>query len=189
MYGKSIDCVHDNLTMVFDDVLGKIAANDQDLVRMLINHPVLTDAIVVSFFKMSNMNAGVVMEHLDNVIHSNKSMDVSDYFDINVGVIRVPRGSGSMHLTNPTTDALRKRSVISIDNDDVLCQARSISMAWAHANVICMDEWHDLHDKSGSHLENMLQLGKVLKMYYNLPQKRCNGQRHLAGMPWTDPEI
>lgn len=131
-----------------DDVLGEIDANEQDLVCMLINHPVLTDAIVVSLQNMSEMNAGVIMEHLDNVVQSNKTMDVSDHVNINVEVIRVPSGSGHMYLTYPKTDVLKKWSVIGIDNNDILCLARSISMAWVHANVICADEWHDLCNES-----------------------------------------
>lgn len=166
MQGKSIEQVHDDITTIFEDVLGEIDAKDQDLIHVLINHLVLTDAIVVSLRKMSDMNAGVMMKHLDKVVQSNKSVDVSDHFNINVGVIKVSSELGRMYVTNPKTDVLRKRSVISIDNDDVLCLARSIFMAWALANVICADEWHDLRDESGSNLKNALRLGKVPKTYY-----------------------
>lgn len=94
MHGKTIEQVHNDLKSLFNDVLAEVSANNEDLIRVLISHPVLSDTIVVSLRKRSSMNAEIIMEHLDKVVQSNKSLNVSDQFDINVGLIKVPSGSG-----------------------------------------------------------------------------------------------
>lgn len=82
---------------------------------------------------------------------------------------------------------LRKRSVISTENNDDLCLARSISMAWENTNVICADEWRDLRDELGSNLEKGLRIGKVSKSYYQtlLTKKRRTKRFSLSHMSFS----
>lgn len=70
-----------------------------------------------------------------------------------MGVTKIPKGSAPLRITNPESDVFRKYLVVSICNDDALCMALALVVAWAHANRVDTDVWKSLRVTKGLNLE------------------------------------
>ena len=131
---------------MFEDVLDEAKKNyaDNDLGRVVIHHPSLNDAIVVSLQLLHQLNKDVVLQTIESVLQSHEHLSISDGFDINIGVINVPKRSGRLRttsLTGTNNSIRRKQSLIQIINADHLCMARAIAMSWAKLHTVTTEEW------------------------------------------------
>ncbi len=86
---------------MFDDILdqarGDLAGND--LGRVVIHHEGLQDPIVVPLQPWDNLDADVVMGTIEKVLNSKQDLPVNESFEITVGTIDLPKGSGRRRIT------------------------------------------------------------------------------------------
>ena len=112
--------------------------------RVVIHHPSLNDAIVVPLQSLHQLNKDAVLQTIENVLQSHEDLSISDGFDINIGVINVPKRSGRLRttsLTGTNNSIRRKQSLIQIINADHLCMAGAIAMSWAKLHTVTTEEW------------------------------------------------
>ena len=111
------------------------------------------------------------------VLNSHQELAMNESFEITIGMINLPKGSGRRPLTSLEGDKNSiqiKRSLVTIDNDDQLCMARAIGVGWAKLNQCTKEEWDDLthYQKSKSNLELVLEHRKAPESYnMNLRKK------------------
>ena len=184
---------------ILDEARGDLAGND--LGRVVIHHDGQQDPIVVPLQQWDRLNVDVVMEQIEKVLNSHQKLAMNESFEITIGSINLPKGSGKRR---PTTSLERdknsiqiKKSIVTIDNDDQLCMARAIGVGWAKLNRCTKEEWDDLtrYQKSKSQLELVLEHRKAPESYYkNLRHKTKKDQKNLAvalsrlaGVPLDQP--
>ncbi len=84
--------LHDMFDDVLDQARGDLAGND--LGRVVIHHGGLQDPIVVPLQPLDNLEADTVMGTIEKVLNSKQNLSVDDSFEISVGSIDLPKGSG-----------------------------------------------------------------------------------------------
>ena len=141
---------------MFEDVLDEAKKNyaDNDLGRVVIHHPSLNDAIVVPLQPLHQLNKDAVLQTIENVLQSHEDLSISDGFDINIGIINVPKGSGRLRITSLTgTNNFihRKQSLVKIINADHLCLARAIAMSWTRLHTVTTRMANDGTQRMRSH--------------------------------------
>ena len=80
------------------------------------------------------INADVVMRTIEKVFNSNQNLSIDESFDITIGSVDLPKGSGGpprsiTKLKGKNNSLQLKKSVITIENDDQLCMARAIGVS------------------------------------------------------------
>ena len=154
---------------ILDEARGDLMGND--LGRVVIHHDGLQDPIVVPLQPWDRLNVDVVMGQIEKVLNSHQELAMNESFEITIGTINLPKGSGRRPITSLEGDKNSiqiKRSLVTIDNDDQLCMARAIGVGWAKLNQCTKEEWDDLtrYQKSKSQFELVLEYRKVPESYY-----------------------
>ena len=187
---------------MFDNVLyqarGDLAGND--LGRVVIQHDALHNPIVVPLRPWDELNANTVMETIEKVLNSHEDLPIDDSFDITVGLIDLPKGGARRQITRLEGEGNsieKKKSIVTIVNNDQLCMARAISVSWAKLNSCSAAEWKDIAQSRGSktNLELILDHHKVPESHYK--NVRQHGRKEqtvsakaisqLAGVPLNRP--
>ena len=168
---------------MFEDVLDEAKKNyaDNDLGRVVIHHPSLNDAIVVPLQPLHQLNKDAVLQTIENVLQSHEDLSISDGFDINIGIINVPKGSGRLRinsLTGTNNSIHRKQSLIQIINADHLCMARAIAMSWAKLHTVTTEEWQTTAPK-GCEVTHMLRHQMVPKHHYNKMRTKIRHEQEI----------
>ena len=86
----------------------------------------------VSFRRISEFSSKNISDLLYSVVQSNKAFDIKDKITINCNIVKDTRGKGRVKCSKDNT---RKKSIITIKNDDNLCFPRSLVVAKAHADL------------------------------------------------------
>ncbi len=172
---------------MFDDVLdqarGDLAGND--LGRVVIHHEGLHDPIIVPLQPWDDLNSDTVLGAVEKVLNSNQDLSVDNSFEISIGSIDLPKGGKRRRITrlHGKNNSLQlKKSIVTIENDDQLCMARAIGIAWAKRNRCTPEEWKNIVKERGlnSNLELCLKYGKVPESYYmNLKKKTKKGTERI----------
>lgn len=92
--GERLADMRQGLHHMFNDVLeqarGDLAGND--LGRVVIQHEVLHDPIVVPLQPWDWLTADAVMSTLEKVLNSKKDLSIDESFEISIGSIDLPKG-------------------------------------------------------------------------------------------------
>ena len=169
---------------ILDESRGDLAGND--LGHVVIHHDGLQDPIVVPLQQWDRLNIDVVMGQIEKVLNSHQKLSMNKSFEITIGTINLPKGSGRQPMTSLQgykNSIQIKKSIVTIDNDDQLFMARAIGVGWAKLNRCTKEEWDDLtrYQKSRSQLELVLEHRKAPESYYmNLRNKTRKEQKNLA---------
>ena len=93
--GKLTDLISELYNM-FDDAIGSATTGlaENDLARVVIHHDSLDSPLVVPLRQISQLDASVVMSHVENVLNSHQGLALDTSFRIDIGVIQLPRGGG-----------------------------------------------------------------------------------------------
>lgn len=136
--GKSLIELHNSLIDMFDDILKQArgSLNDNDLVTVVIRHEQLTNSIVVPLRRIDEINALVILSHIEKVLSSYNELKLNESFESTIGLIDMPKGAGRYNITNPETDAYNKRSMVFIKNIDHMCLARSLAVCFSKAHQV-----------------------------------------------------
>ena len=200
--GQRLRDIRRGLHRMFEDILdearGDLASND--LGRVVVHHDGLQDPIVVPLQPWDRLNVDVVMGQIEKVLNSHQELAMNESFEITIGTINLPKGSGRRPITSLEGDKNSiqiKKSIVTIDNDDQLCMARAIGVGWAKLNQCTKEEWDDLtrYQKSKSLLELVLEHRKAPESYYKKVRDKTRKEQknlavalsRLAGVPLDRP--
>ena len=135
----------------------QLGSNDRLRIVILndeLTHPISTKMSRVSDFKLN---------HLMHVI------DTLDYKEIDlenckiiIQSVKIPSGKGRLYLSKQTVN--RKRSIITIKNDDSICLARAIVTAYAN---IHSENYTNTQLKDGFNKSRKLQESKAKDLHNN----------------------
>jgi hypothetical protein len=124
------------------------------------------------------------MNKIQNVLNSQQSLSVNESIEVTVGSINLPKGGARRRITRIKGEKNSldlKKSVVTIDDDDQLCMARAIGVAWAKLNRCTPKEWKSIPRQKKSNLELVLEHQKVSESYYKeLTKKNFKSQGQLA---------
>lgn len=144
-----------DLTNMFQTVLKDIKTqyDRTDLGRVVLYHPNLAVPIVVSLRPLADLTASAIMDVVVRTLNSNEQLDVREGFDIDIGVIRIPKGTGStdkIHIRE-YGDIERavhlKRSLIQVVNNDNLCLVYAICLSWGKLYNTESKQWLQVENK------------------------------------------
>ena len=136
--GRPLADLRGELADMFDDLLqrGFEDFEEGDVGRIYVNHPALQKPVVVPPRPLNEMNHDVIMEAVENVLQSEENLDVTDGFDVQLGVARIERGgTNGRPITNVQDARFSKRAIVAIKNEDSLCLARALAVGIAKNNV------------------------------------------------------
>ena len=200
--GQRLRDIRQGLHQMFEDILdearGDLAGNH--LGQVVVHHDGLQDPIVVPLQPWDRLNVDVVMGQIEKVLNSHQELAMNESFEITIGTIKLPKGSGRQPITSLQGDKNSiqiKRSLVTIDNDDQLCMARAIGVGWAKLNQCTKEDWDDLtrSQKFKTNLELVLEHRKVPESYYRHVRTKTRKEQknlavalsRLAGVPLDRP--
>ena len=177
-----------------------VGTRDDDLGRLVIQHPSLDSTIVVSIRFLHQFTAESVMEVIQNVLNSNQGLVIDDSFLVTIGIIRVFRGGAGGHtyitcLNGRQDSAHVKKSIIKIVNNDNMCLARSIAVSYGKVHCVSNLEWRESTEGlQGDAISLALQCKKLSPSLYNhLREKNRQTQTKFAlklcELADVDPEL
>ena len=186
--GQRLRDIRRGLHRMFRDILDEARGNlkGNDLGRVVIHHDGVQDPIVVPLQPWDGLNVDVVNGQIEKVLNSHQELAMNKSFEITIGTINLPKGSGRRRITSLEGDRNSiqiKKSIVTIDNDDQLCMARAIGVGWAKLNLCTKEEWDDLtrSQKFKTNLELVLEHRKVPESYYrHVRTKTRKEQKNLA---------
>ena len=96
--GENLASMYQELENMFDDVIDQARSNldGNDLGRIVIHHPKLTNDIYVPLRKLDDLSGHGVLEHIQNVMTSHQAMDMTDSFHVDVGTMELPKGGAGV---------------------------------------------------------------------------------------------
>ena len=154
--------------------------------HVVVHHDGLQDPIVVPLQPWDRLNVDIVLGQIEKVLNSHQELAMNESFEITIGTINLPKGSGRRPITSlegHKNSIQIKKSIVTIDNDDQLCMARAIGLGWAKLNRCTKEEWDNLtqSQKFKTNLVLVLEHRKVPESYYiHLRNKARKEQKNLA---------
>lgn len=97
--GKKLKTLLTVIRGMFRDVLDKARGDNNDLGRVIINHPGLSNAIVVPLQKWSYLNSDKVLENIKRVLNSDENLTLDNQMQVTIGNIKIPQGSAATKIT------------------------------------------------------------------------------------------
>ncbi|KAK3082654.1 hypothetical protein FSP39_001588 [Pinctada imbricata] len=165
---------------MFNDVLSHARGHHADLGRVVIQHPNLSNPIVVPLQQWENIDADTVMDEISKVLNSNEGLDVDENMVVTVGTIDLPKGGAKKPITRlsgPANSLQKKRSLIYVENDNNLCLAISVALCFLKTCTV-VDADHSLV-KESTRLDHILKCRTVFK---NVLQSSTRKKRKKLGM-------
>ena len=120
---------------IFEHLLSDVTTgmNDQDQVRFVLRSTQLDTPISMPFMPVAQLTPERVFSQIERVIQSNRDFRLNDTVVVDIVHVEAPQGSGRSRRTilNIKEFLHKKRSVITITNNDDLCLARALVVAIA----------------------------------------------------------
>ena len=120
---------------IFEHLLNDVTEdmNDQDQVRFVLRSDQLDTPISMPFMPVIQLTPERVFSQIERVIQSNRDFRLNDTVVVDIIHVEAPQGSGRSKRTilNIKDFLHKKRSIITIRNDDNLCLARALVVAIA----------------------------------------------------------
>ena len=131
--------------------------SDNDMLRLIIQNEELPNAISTKFNKVQDFKLG----DLENVINILEYRAILiEKCKIVVQSVKIPAIKERLYLTNDTIS--RKRSIVTVKNDDTTCLARSIVTAMANLHS---EKWTKTQLQDGFNKLRKLQEKQALKLH------------------------
>ena len=120
---------------IFEHLLNDVTTgmNDQDQVRFVLRSEQLDTPISMPFMPVAQLTPERVFSQIERVIQSNRDFRLNDTVVVDIVHVEAPQGSGRSRRTilNIKEFLHKKRSIITITNNDDLCLARALVVAIA----------------------------------------------------------
>ena len=163
---------HERTQAIFHHLLADVT-RDMDKnarVRFVLRSDQLDTPISLPFLPLEQLTTERVFSQIERVIQSNKDFRLNDTVTIDIIHVVVPEGSGRNKRTTLDIDEYlkKKKSIITICNNDDFCLARALAVAIARIE----------NDPKYSHIrksENHIQLDRALALHQaaNVPLGPC----------------
>ena len=106
--------------------------NDQDQVRFVLRSTQLETPISIPFMPVAQLTPERVFSQIERVVQSNRDFRLNDTVVVDIVHVEAPQGSGRKRTVLNIKEFLhKKRSIITIKNNDDLCLARALVVAIA----------------------------------------------------------
>ena len=157
---------------IFEHLLKDVTRdmNEKDHVRFVLRSDQLDTPISMPFMTVEQLTTERVFSQIEHVIQSNRDFRLNDTVTVDIIHVEAPQGSGrSKRYTLNIREYLRKkRSVITIKNEDNLCLARALVVAVARIEK-------DPKYKTLADSRNHAQLEKAMELHRlaNVPLGPC----------------
>ena len=119
---------------IFEHLLNDVTAgmNEKDQVRFVLRSEQLDTPISLPFMDVLQLTPERVFSQIERVIQSNRDFRLNDTVVVDIVHVEAPQGSGRKRTLLDIGEFLhKKRSVITIQNNDDLCLARALVTAIA----------------------------------------------------------
>ena len=119
---------------IFEHLLSDVTAgmNEKDQVRFVLRSTQLDTPISLPFMPLHQLNPERVFSQIERVIQSNRDFRLNDTVTVDIVHVEAPQGSGRKRTVLDIGELLhKKRSIITILNNDGLCLARALVTAIA----------------------------------------------------------
>ena len=121
--------------VIFEHLLNDVTKemNDRDHVRFVLRSEQLDTPISLPFMPVAQLTPERVFSQIERVVQSNRDFRLNDTVVVDIVHVEAPRGSGRKPRTilNIKEFLHKKKSVITIKNNDDLCLARALVVAIA----------------------------------------------------------
>ena len=133
---KSLSDLEPHLTALFESLIEEMERKygERGIARIYIDHPNLEKAIIITPRYIGEMKVKDILGYIDDVVNSAGEIPADDSLDINVAVIRTLLGSGRRYIYG-ISDLIKKKSIVTIQNNDKACLARAVVVGLAHMNL------------------------------------------------------
>ena len=100
--GQRLRDIRRGLHRMFEDILDEARGDllGNDLGRVVLHHDGLQDPIVVPLQLWDGLNVDVVMGQIEKVLNSHQELAMNESFEITIGTINLPKGSGRRRITS-----------------------------------------------------------------------------------------
>ena len=120
---------------IFEHLLNDVTEgmNQKDQVRFVLRSDQLDTPISMPFMSVEQLSTERVFSQIERVIQSNRDFRLNDTVTIDIIHVEAPQGSGrsKRNVLNIKDFLHKKKSVITIQNNDNLCLARALVVAIA----------------------------------------------------------
>ena len=122
---------------IFEHILNDVTQdmNEKDQVRFVLRSDQLDLPISIPFIPLAQLTTERVFSQIERVIQSNRDFRLNDTVTVDIIRVEEPQGGTSNGSSKRTTlnlrEYLKKKSVITINNNDNLCLARALVVAVA----------------------------------------------------------
>ena len=120
---------------IFEHLLNDVTQdmNDQDQVRFVLRSDQLDTHISMPFMPVIQLTPERVFSQIERVIQSNRDFRLNDTVVVDIIHVEAPQGSGrsKRDVLNIKDFLHKKRSIVTIQNNDNLCLARALVVAIA----------------------------------------------------------
>ena len=120
---------------IFEHLLNDVTQdmNDQDQVRFVLRSDQLDTPISMPFMPVIQLTPERVFSQIERVIQSNRDFRLNDTVVVDIIHVQAPQGSGrsKRDVLNIKDFLHKKRSIVTIQNNDNLCLARALVVAIA----------------------------------------------------------
>ena len=130
-----------------------------DRIRIVISNDELTHPISTKMSRVSDFKLNHLMHVIDTLDY--KEIDLENC-KIIIQSVKIPSGKGRLYLSKQTVN--RKRSIITIKNDDSICLARAIVTAYANIHP---ENYTTTQLKDGFNKSRKLQESKAKELHNN----------------------
>ena len=130
-----------------------------DRLRIVISNDELTNPISTKMLKVSDFKLNHLMHVIDTLDY--KEIDL-EKCKIIIQSVKIPSGKGRLYLSKQTVN--RKKSIITIKNDDSICLARAIVTAYANIHP---EQYTTTQLKDGFNKSRKLQEIKAKELHNN----------------------
>ena len=128
---------HKRTYRIFERLLSDVTKdmNEKDRVRFVLRSTQLETPISIPFLPLDRLTPERVLSAVQHVIQSNRDFRLNDMVNVDLIHVEAPQGSGrsKRNIVNIKEYLHKKKSVITITNEDHLCLARALVVAIAKA--------------------------------------------------------
>ena len=127
---------HQRTQAIFEHLLNDVTKemNDRDQVRFVLRSEQLDTPISLPFMPVAQLTPERVFSQIERVVQSNRDFRLNDTVVVDIVHVEAPQGSGRSKprtILNIKEFLHKKKSIITIKNNDDLCLARALVVAIA----------------------------------------------------------
>ena len=128
---------HESTQKIFEHLLNDVTwdMNPKDQIRFILRSEQLDTPISIPFMDVERLTTERVFSQIERVIQSNQEFRLNDTVSIDIIHVVAPQGSGKSKAKRTTLNIReylkKKKSVISINNNDDFCLARALTVSIA----------------------------------------------------------